>query len=60
MDDIGNWVEVFTQGITQELNSKQFSIFKQEVVEQLKATNYTQKEGWMADYVRLRVKAIKR
>ena len=59
MDDIGNWVEVFTQGITQELNSKQFSIFKQEVVEQLKATNYTQKEGWMADYVRLRVKAYK-
>ena len=32
----------------------------QEVVEKLRPTNYREVEGWIADYVRLRVKAIKK
>jgi len=59
MDDIANWIDVFTRGITKDLSEKEFKIFKKEVVGFLKETNYTLKDGWVADYVRLRVKAVK-
>ncbi len=59
IDDIANWLAVFTNGVTEHLTDEQKDIFRQEVRTKLEATNYTEAEGWVADYVRLRVKGIK-
>jgi len=59
IDDIANWLAVFTNGVTEHLNDSQTEQFRTEVRALLKETNYTEAEGWVADYVRLRVKAIK-
>ncbi len=59
MDDISHWLDIFANGVTKHLNKAQFETFKQECREILKETIYTEKEGWMLDYKRLRVKAIK-
>ncbi len=59
IDDIANWLAVFTNGVTEYLESSQTEQFREEVREILKKTLYAEEEGWMADYVRLRVKAIK-
>ncbi len=59
MDDISNWLDIFANGVTKHLNKAQFDTFKQECREILKETIYTEKEGWVLDYKRLRVKAIK-
>ena len=59
IDDISNWLELFTNGLTKNLTKNQKEIFKKEVKEILKKTNYSKQNGWMVDYVRLRVKAIK-
>ena len=59
IDDIANWLAVFTNGLTAHLRSSQTEQFRAEVREILKRTIYTADEGWVADYVRLRVKAIK-
>ena len=59
IDDIAHWLAVFTNGVTEHLESSQTEQFRAEVREILKKTIYTTQEGWMADYVRLRVKAIK-
>jgi 2-isopropylmalate synthase len=59
IDDIANWLEVFTGGVTAHLSPEQTHTFRTRVRERLKATIYTEEEGWIADYVRLRVKAIK-
>ncbi len=60
MDDIANWLDIFANGVTKHLSAEQFETFKEECREILKETIYSQKEGWMLDYKRLRVKAIKR
>jgi len=60
IDDIANWLAVFTNGVTEHLSRSQTEQFRAEVRALLKETNYTETEGWMADYVRLRVKAIKK
>ncbi len=59
IDDIVNWLDVFTNGFTKHLSQTQVKSFRKEVREFLKTTNYTIKNGWIADYVRLRVKAVK-
>jgi 2-isopropylmalate synthase len=59
IDDIANWLSLFTNGVTQHLNTEQTDAFRNEVRERLKPTLYTQSDGWVADYVRLRVKAHK-
>jgi 2-isopropylmalate synthase len=59
IDDISNWLELFTNGFTVNLTIEQKEIFKKEVKELLKESLYSKKDGWVADYVRLRVKAIK-
>ena len=53
------WLEVFAGSITAQLNSKQKSLFFAEVEARLKADLYCEQGGWVADYVRLRFKAIK-
>jgi 2-isopropylmalate synthase len=60
IDDIINWLDVFANGITKDLTKEQKEIFKKEVKEVLKPKQYNEKDGWSADYVRLRVKAVKK
>lgn len=59
VDDIANWLDIFANGIISHLTKKQQERFKQEVIALLKPKIYSEKEGWIADYVRLRLKAIK-
>jgi 2-isopropylmalate synthase len=59
MDDIGNWLDIFANGVTSHLTQEQFEVFKKEVIEILKTKIYSESEGWMLDYKRLRVKAVK-
>jgi len=60
IDDISNWLDIFANGIISHLTQEQQNVFKQEVREILKPKIYSEKDGWMADYVRLRLKAVKR
>jgi 2-isopropylmalate synthase len=60
MDDIANWLDIFANGVTLHLSSEQYEVFKEEVTEILKKKIYSGEEGWMLDYRRLRVKAIKK
>ena len=59
IDDISNWLELFTNGLTKHLNKEQEQKFRDEVKKLLKPKLYNQKDGWVADYVRIRVKAVK-
>ncbi len=59
MDDISHWLDIFANGVTKNLNTVQFEIFKQECKEILKETIYSEEDGWMLDYKRLRVRAVK-
>ena len=60
MNDIVNWLDIFANGITEHLSKEQFKVFKNECRDILLETNYTQEKGWVLDYVRLRVEAVKR
>ena len=60
MDDISNWLDIFANGVTSHLSVVQFEVFKKEVTEILEKKIYSEEEGWMLDYKRLRVKAIKK
>jgi 2-isopropylmalate synthase len=59
MEDIGNWLDIFANGVTSHLSVKQYEVFKKEVIEILKNKIYSEKDGWMLDYVRLRLRAVK-
>jgi 2-isopropylmalate synthase len=59
MDDIGNWLDIFANGVTSDLSVEQYEVFKKEVIEILKTKIYSESEGWMLEYKRLRVKAVK-
>ncbi len=59
MDDIAHWLEIFANGITSHLSEAQFETFKRECKDILRETNYSEEEGWVVDYVRIRVKAVK-
>jgi len=59
MDDISNWLDIFANGVTSHLSVTQYEVFKKETTNILKSKIYTEEEGWMLDYKRLRVKAIK-
>ena len=59
IDDIANWLDIFANGIASGLTDEQKIEFKSEVREILKDKIYTVEDGWVADYVRLRVRAVK-
>ena len=59
IDDITNWLSVFANGIMSKIPQDKKESFKSEVRELLKPKLYTQKDGWVVDYVRLRFKAVK-
>jgi trans-aconitate methyltransferase len=60
IDDISNWLDIFANGIVSHLTDEQQKQFKQEVRAILKPKIYSEEDGWVADYVRLRLKATKR
>jgi len=59
MEDVGKWLEIFANGVTAHLSKEQFKLFKDECKKYLKEHIYSQRNGWIIDYVRLRVKAVK-
>ncbi len=59
INDIKEWLDIFANGITINLNKEQKIIFKNEVEKILRKKIYDQENGWIADYVRLRVEASK-
>lgn len=59
MDDIKNWLNIFTNGMTEHLHDAQRETFLQECEEILRPVLSSDEKGWMLDYVRLRVKATK-
>jgi len=59
VDDIANWLDIFANGIVSHLTKEQQISFKQEVRAILKPKIYSEEAGWVVDYVRLRLKAIK-
>jgi trans-aconitate methyltransferase len=56
---IESWLEIFADGITSHLTLEAKKQFIAEVVKTLKPIIYSQTEGWIADYVRIRFKASK-
>ena len=56
---IRGWLKVFAQGITNHLNYNQQYFFIDEVEKRLKPIIFSKKDGWVADYVRLRFKVTK-
>ena len=59
IDDINNWLDIFANGIVSHLTNSQKKEFKKQVRTILKPILYTNQNGWVIDYVRLRVKAVK-
>jgi len=60
MDNIMNWLDIFANGVTEHLSAKEFETFKVECREILKEKIYNEEEGgWILDYKRLRVRAVK-
>jgi len=59
IDDIAHWLDIFANGIASDLTEEQKVVFKREVREILKNKIHTNENGWVADYVRLRVRAMK-
>ena len=57
IDDISNWLDIFANGIISHLTNEQQNQFKKEVRDILKSKIYSDKDGWIVDYVRLRLKA---
>jgi trans-aconitate methyltransferase len=55
---INSWLEIFANGITDCLTPEQKSQFIAKVAKKLKPLIYSDTEGWIADYVRIRFKAI--
>ena len=56
---IRGWLKVFAQGITNHLKSEEQEFFINEVEKRLKPIIFSEENGWIADYVRLRFKATK-
>lgn len=53
------WLRIFANGITNNLTKEQQEKFLKEAESRLYPLIYSEPEGWVADYVRLRFKAIK-
>jgi len=59
MDELKNWLDIFANGVAKNLSPEQFETFKEECSKIAKEHIYSEKDGWILDYVRLRVRAIK-
>lgn len=56
---VEKWLEIFAEGITRHLSQAQKTVFLGAVRDKLAAVLYTESDGWVADYVRLRFAAVK-
>jgi 2-isopropylmalate synthase len=56
---ISKWLEIFAEGITAHLSDENRKVFISLVEEKLRPVLYSDEEGWVADYVRLRFSASK-
>ena len=56
---IRGWLKVFAQGIINHLNHERQKFFIGEVEKRLKPIIFSEENGWVADYIRLRFKAIR-
>ena len=56
---VENWLKIFAEGITSHLNQEQKKTFLASVKNKLLPILYTEQNGWVADYVRLRFAATK-
>jgi len=56
---VREWLKIFARQITEGLNEEQKETFYQEAESLLKPVLYTEEDGWVADYVRLRFAASK-
>ena len=56
---VTSWLDIFAEGITHHLDPDRKEQFRQAVASKLKPILYTDKDGWVADYVRIRFYAIK-
>jgi len=59
VDDISNWLNIFANGIISHLNKEQKESFLLEVKCILENKLYSKEQGWILDYVRIRVEAKK-
>ena len=57
--DIKEWLDIFANGIMKDIPTESKESFKNEVEKLLRPKLYNQKDGWIADYVRIRFRAIK-
>lgn len=53
------WLKIFANGITSHLNREQQELFLKEAEKRLYPLLYSESQGWVADYVRLRFRAVK-
>jgi ubiquinone/menaquinone biosynthesis C-methylase UbiE len=60
INDIKNWLDVFANGILENLNEHQQAQCKKEIRDILKEKILTKDNVWVVDYVRLKVVAIKK
>ena len=58
--DIKEWLDIFANGIMQNVPTSKKESFKKEVENILKPKLFTQENGWVVDYVRLRFAAQKK
>ncbi len=56
---IENWLDLFGEGIMKAMSEEEKKKFKSKLTEMLKPKLYDEERGWWADYVRVRVKAVK-
>jgi len=56
---VREWLEIFAEGITKNLDAKQLDVFLDEAIEIMKPHLFSPEGGWVADYVRLRFSARK-
>jgi 2-isopropylmalate synthase len=56
---IGKWLEIFADGMIRHLDTQQQRVFLHKVCERLKPVLYSETDGWVVDYVRLRFRAVK-
>ena len=56
---VNQWLKIFANGITSNLSNEQQEIFIKEAETRLYPLIFSESKGWVADYVRLRFKAVK-
>ena len=57
--DLQAWLELFSGAITAHLTDEQTKSFYRQVSQKLKPKFFSEENGWVVDYVRLRFKAVK-